>query len=292
MSARWYHLSQAIVCKASGKDARRYLNNRLSNDLRSLAYPESVVAAALTAQGKAQGLYTVFATPEEAFLLVCDGGSRQPLFAALGKFIVADRVSLEDVSSAWILVHALTSEEQARAIASECSSASLYMKASRRLGEPGFDLVLQTNSIHESLRVIEARLGPAMTSSEYTITRLRQGQPAFPDEINEGVILTECGMREAVSFSKGCYVGQEVIERSDAIGKLPRTLERVVLSGTSVAQSASLTNARGESIGKLVSAAVDAASATTYAFAMLRTGVYSEGEQVSCDGAQGYVKKV
>lgn len=292
MSARWYHLSQAIVCRASGKDARRYLNNRLSNDLRSLAYPDSVVAAALTAQGKTQGLYTVFATPEDGFLLACDGGVRQALFAALGKFIVADRVSLEDVSSAWILVHAIVSEEESRSIAHECGGEQIYMRASRRLGEAGFDLLLPTNSAEGSLAAITSKLGSPMTPSEYALQRLQRGQPVFPDEVNEGVILTECGMRDAVSFSKGCYVGQEVIERSDAIGKLPRTLERIVLEGALATQSVSVTNARGETIGKLVSALVDEKTSTTYGFAMLRSGACSDNESISCDGIQGYIKRV
>jgi len=251
-----------------------------------------VLAAALTAQGKTQGLYSVFATPEDAFLLVCDGGVRQALFAALGKFIVADRVSLEDVSSGWILVHAIVSEEEARSIAHERAGQQIYMRASRRLGEPGFDLLLPTSSAQESLAMITAKLGSPITPFEYELQRLQRGQPVFPDEVNEGIILTECGMRDAVSFSKGCYVGQEVIERSDAIGKLPRTLERIVLEGVLAAQGASVTNARGELIGKLVSAIVDEKSGATYGFAMLRTGVYSENEPISCDGIQGYVKKV
>jgi folate-binding protein YgfZ len=292
MSARWYPLSQAVVCKASGKDARRYLNNRLSNDLRSLAYPGSALAAALTAQGKVQGLYTVFATRDEAFLLACDGGARQALFAALGKFIVADRVSLEDVSNAWAFVHLIASEEEARSLAQLFGSESVYMRLSRRLGESGFDLLLPSPSIEETLRVVGDRLGTPMTSADYQLTRLRQGQPTFPDEINEGVVLTECGTRDAVSFTKGCYVGQEVIERSDAIGKLPRTLERVVLSGTHTTLGAPIANARGETIGKIASYAADETSATTYAFALLRTGVYSAGEQIACEGLQGYITKI
>jgi folate-binding protein YgfZ len=292
MSARWFHLSHAIVCKASGKDARRYLNNRLSNDLRSLAYPDTRLAAALTAQGKVQGLYTVFATPDEAFLLACDGGVRQALFATLGKFIVADRVSLEDVSGLWVLIHAVTNEDDARVIAQACGAESVYLRGSRRLGEPGFDILLPSQSIEETVRVLGERLGSPMSVADYQLARLRQGQPTFPDEINENVILTEFGMRDAVSFTKGCYVGQEVIERSDAIGKVPRTLERVVLSGTGAVAGASIVNARGETIGKIVSSVVDEASTTTYAFALLRTGVYSADEQVSCEGVQGYVKNI
>lgn len=292
MSSRWYHLAQAVVCKASGKDARRYLNNRLSNDLRSLLYPDTCLAAALTAQGKVQGLYTVFATPDDAFLLACDGGVRQSLFATLGKFIVADRVSLEDVSGSWAFIHVVTSEQDARELAQLCGSESVYLRHSSRLGAPGCDLLVPTQSLDDTLGILSDRLGSPMTSTEYQLMRLQRGAPTFPDEINENVILTECGMRDAVSFTKGCYVGQEVIERSDAIGKVPRTLERIVISGVQVTLGATITNAQGETIGKIVSSATDEASATTYAFALLRTGVYSADEQISSEGLHGYIKKI
>jgi folate-binding protein YgfZ len=291
MSARWYHLSQAVVCKASGKDARRYLNNRLSNDLRSLSYPNTCLAAALTAQGKVQGLYTVFATPDDAFLLACDGGVRQSLFATLGKFIVADRVSLEDVYESWAFIHVVTSEQDARELAQLCGSENVYLRHSHRLGEPGCDLLVPSQLIDDTLRILSDKLGAPMTLDAYQLMRLQQGSPTFPDEINENVILTECGMRDAVSFTKGCYVGQEVIERSDAIGKVPRTLERIVISATQVTLGAPVVNARGETIGKIVSSATDEASATTYTFALLRTGVYSADEQISSEGAKGYIKK-
>ena len=290
MSGLWYHFPHAVVCRASGKDARRYLNNRLSNDLRTLSHPESTIAAALTAQGKVQGLYTVFVTKDDAFLLVCDGGARQALFAALGKFIVADRVSLEDLSSSWILIHTLAREDQVDALVREFEPGSVFIRRCQRLAGGGCDILISTKCPEESLRVIETRLGSPLSTEEYRFQRISRGRPSFPEEIHEGVILTECGMRDAVSFAKGCYVGQEVIERSDAIGKLPRTLERVAFSGVQIPEGASIVNAHGESIGKVVSVALDGKNSTACAFAMLRTGVYSVGDSIQCEGVQGRVQ--
>ena len=74
MSRKWIHLEDAVVLRVSGKDARRYLNNRLSNDLRSAKPGDVVRAAALTPQGRVEGLFSVFIENEEVFLLVCVGG--------------------------------------------------------------------------------------------------------------------------------------------------------------------------------------------------------------------------
>jgi folate-binding Fe-S cluster repair protein YgfZ len=97
-------------------------------------------------------------------------------------------------------------------------------------------------------------------------------------------------MREAVSFSKGCYVGQEVLERSDAIGKLPRALERVVFQGTDpLEQGSAVSDAQGASIGKIVSSMKSPSSGQIYAFALLRSGTYSAGDRVTCADAVGEV---
>ena len=161
---------------------------------------------------------------------------------------------------------------------------------SRRLSETGSDcLVLGVASerVSEELR---ARCGDPLSSDEYRLCRIKQGVPVFPDEANSDTILTEAGLYSAVSFSKGCYVGQEVIERSDAIGKLPRTLELIRLNGaSSIEPGTSVVNGSGEAIGKVVSSAVDGAEGATFLFALLRSGKYGSAEPVECAGLTGAI---
>lgn len=289
MSARWYHLSDAVCMKASGKDARRYLNNRLSNDLRSLAVGESTLAAALTAQGKVECLCTVFVDAQDSFYLVADGGKRQAIFASLGRFIVADRVSIEDVSATTFFVHiAAPLEVVSRAL--EGLSGTWFTRVSNRIGTEGVDLLFVNVEGAAVSEALQRSFGEALAPEAYNLLRCSQGYPVFPDEINERVILTECGMRSAVSFSKGCYVGQEVIERSDAIGKLPRTLVRIRFSGLGeLSADTPVLAATGESIGKIVTAASDTLAACTYVFALLKSGSYSIGNTVSAGGVSGEI---
>ena len=61
--------------------------------------------------------------------------------------------------------------------------------------------------------------------------RIARGIPASPGELNDGYNPFECGLRESISFSKGCYIGQEVIARLDTYGKIRRHLTRVVSPG-------------------------------------------------------------
>jgi folate-binding protein YgfZ len=289
MSAHWYHLSDAVSFKVSGKDARRYLNNRLSNDLRSLAQGESTLAAALTAQGRVECLCSVFVGAQDVFYLVADGGNRQAIFASLGRFIVADRVSIEDISAVSLFAH-ITASTDAVSHALGDAGEACFMRPCNRIGAEGVDVLLVNPQGTAASERLQLAFGAPLSRDEYTLLRCSQGSPVFPDEVNDRVILTECGMRSAVSFSKGCYVGQEVIERSDAIGKLPRTLVRMRFAGVgNLPAETSIVSSAGESLGKVVTAAPDTSAARIYVFALLKSGSYSIGSTVSAGGFSGEI---
>ncbi len=290
MSLDWHILPSAIVLKVSGKDARRYLNSRLSNDLRAAQPGDAVRAAALTAQGRVEGLFTVFVQPSDTFYLACDAGPREEVVAALKRFIVADRVAVEDLSSQASLVHIAAETSQAAALLQSVGGELLGAAACARVSEKGSDCLLLGASHQQLSDSLRAQLREPLSSDEYRLRRLKYGLPVFPDEVNGETILTEAGLYEAVSFTKGCYVGQEVLERSDAIGKLPRALELIRLSGTTAPQpGTAITSSSGEAFGKTVSAAVDAAQGATFLFALLRTGKYGVGDKVGCAGMEGEI---
>jgi folate-binding protein YgfZ len=123
--------------------------------------------------------------------------------------------------------------------------------------------------------------GEQMDKATYDLNRFAEGFVQFPDEVDDSIILTEAGLRDAVSFTKGCYVGQEVIERSDAIGRLPRTMERVVFKGEGeIAPDARIDSAGGHPLGKVVSVFPDATTGNCRAFCLLKSGACVAGDSV------------
>lgn len=290
MSLDWHILPSAIVLKVSGKDARRYLNSRLSNDLRAAQPGDAVRAAALTAQGRVEGLFTVFVQPSDTFYLACDAGPREEVVAAFKRFIVADRVTVEDLSAQACLVHIAAEKSHIAALLQSARGELLGAAPCARVGETGSDCLLLGASHQQVADALRAQLGEPLSSDEYRLRRFKHGLPVFPDEVNGETILTEAGLYDAASFTKGCYVGQEVLERSDAIGKLPRALELIRLSGaTPPAPGSAVTSSAGDVLGKAVSAAVDEAQAATFLFALLRTGKYGVGDKVACAGMEGEI---
>ncbi|MEY4669230.1 MAG: hypothetical protein RL518_1929 [Pseudomonadota bacterium] len=281
----WYLQPAPVVFKVTGKDARRYLNNRLSHDLRNVSAGASLAAGALSPQGRVEGVYTVYVDGDDLFYLVSDGGDRQPLFAALGRYIVADRVSIIDCSSECLVGHRTdaTSLEFGEGVV-------CYTHSRRRLGEDGEDLLIISNNPSDIRAKLGARLGTPLSTAEYDLKRFADGFAQYPNEINESMILTEAGLRDAVSFQKGCYVGQEVIERSDAIGKLPRHLERIVLEGAEeIPVHASVIGRDAKPIGKVISSIADTDHKRMCVFALLKTGSYTAHDQVQCEGRIGRI---
>ena len=95
---RYFQVTDAIILSVSGRDARRYLNSRLTNNIKTLADGEVVSAGLLTPQGKTKAVFQVLSLGQDQFFLICDGGDRAKVMAATRQFIVADRVVVEDQS--------------------------------------------------------------------------------------------------------------------------------------------------------------------------------------------------
>jgi folate-binding protein YgfZ len=284
MSIPWIHLESAACFMVSGKDARRYLHNRLSNDIRGLAVGQALEAAALSAQGRVEGFFSLRCLAEDRFVLVCDGGDSESLQAALGKFIVADRVNLENITNSVAVLHIGLDQTRLEELGIYSPEQCVSVVPCRRIAQAGTHVLVKREELPAVAKRFQALCGESITADEYHRLRWNAAVPVYPTELSSDVILTECGMREAVSFTKGCYVGQEVLERSDAVGRLPRTLERLVLSGnTAVAPGVSIETSEGVSVGKVVSSFVDNERAETCVFALLKTGKYTRGDAVRCE---------
>jgi folate-binding protein YgfZ len=221
--------------------------------------------------------------------MLADGGDAAQLRATIAKFIVADRVVVEELVPAACVIHISADSIKVGGIPVPESDIICEIPR-RRVAQSGVDIVIPDAARLRVSTLCQEHFGAPLSDAEYYHLRWEQCVPVFPDELNDQVILTECGMREAVSFSKGCYVGQEVLERSDAIGKLPRALERVVFQGTDpLEQGSAVSDAQGASIGKIVSSMKSPSSGQIYAFALLRSGTYSAGDRVTCADAVGEV---
>lgn len=276
---------RSTVLSLTGRDAERYLQARLTNDLRLLSPGHFCEAAALTPQGRTEAFCAVLKRSAQDFLLLCESDRRDELYSAIKRFLVAERVEIKDVSSDFSATHVFCSDTaklQELAVIPHLDRTApldevrerdgVYAFPRRRTTEQGWDIVAPLSRSPEIQSTLTAAGLAERTADEQLLLRLRAGIPSFPEEINADRLFSESGLMHAVSFTKGCYTGQEVVAKIDALGKTPRVLRRLRIEGTApVTPGTSVENGSGgPKIGTVLSAAVDPAEQCTWCFCDLK----------------------
>ena len=82
-----YQLQDPLILEISGKDAKRYLNARLTNNIKDLAVGGSCIAGMLNPQGRTEGIFTVLHRNEGEYIAYCDGGEHQRILTALKRYM-------------------------------------------------------------------------------------------------------------------------------------------------------------------------------------------------------------
>lgn len=285
---KYWFFDQPVVLKVRGDDAPRYLNSRLTNDIRKLKHGATLLAAALTAQGRTEALFSVLHL-ENSYWIISDAGGRNKVYEAFRRFLVADRVEVIDESNNRDLLHLVLDSETKASISGLGELAipepgkfqildDSFAYSRKRGFSFGVDILLP-RAKRERLVAELAKLGAVEVGFEaQELARLKAGIPSFPQEIGEQYLFSESGLVEAVSYNKGCYVGQEVIEKVAAYGRLPFRLYRATVAGDGAVNSGQTIKDRaGAALGSVVSAAFDSGAQTWFLLVRLKAAEsYSE----------------
>jgi tRNA-modifying protein YgfZ len=203
-------LSPRALWRLTGPDAARYLNGQVTNDVPSLADGRACYAAVCTAKGRMEGDASIALHAGE-FYLDADLVLRESLGARLEKYLIADDAAFEDVSNLWSLSHVFGSNPPPAPEAG-------FVIAYARFGVPGHDVWIANRS--------PIIVGAIVEIDVLETLRLEQGIPRWGAELTANTLPPEAGphMLDAISYTKGCYVGQETIARLKSVGHVNRTL--------------------------------------------------------------------
>lgn len=201
-------LSPRAVWKFTGADRVRYLNGQVTHDVTQLRPGRALHAAVCNAKGKMEGDVWITAT-DDALWVDAPPELRETLGARLERYIIADDVTVEDLSDQVSGIHLLK----------EPATAARPPVHSTRFRLPGVDFW---------------KLGPLDTSWPLApgklveTLRIQQGVPSWGREMTAQMLPPEAGLdRDAISYSKGCYIGQEVIARIKSKGHVNKKLARI-----------------------------------------------------------------
>ncbi len=235
----------------TGADRARFLHGQVTNDIKRLRSGEGCYAALVTAKGKMQSDLNVFCLADE-LLLDFEPGLTKSVAERLEKYIVSDDVQAVDVAPHYGLLSAqgMNAEAALRnlgifpeipaaafdsAKVSDATLGEIYLMNHPRLGTGGFDLFVPSNSIaavaDKLIAAAKSTNGGACGWKAFEIARVEAGIPRFGQDMDESNIPLECGIEQlAVSYNKGCYIGQEVINRIHSVGHVNKELRGLRLA--------------------------------------------------------------
>lgn len=254
----------------SGADRRTLLQGLLTNDIEALGPGSGCYAAWLTPQGRMIADLTVLELGDRMLLLV-PAARRDAVVAQIDASIFSEDVTFEDDAGLYEHLgvdgpHA--GDALARTFAAgSLASLPLYgsTAASFRggtiltartdwLGISGFDLLVEVQAAAALGDALAAAGAPVADPAVAEIVRVESGRPRFGPDMDEHTIPLEAGIEDrAISFTKGCYVGQEIIIRvlHRGGGRVARKLVGLTLDGH--AQPGTAVLASGRETGRLTS---------------------------------------
>ena len=226
--------------RASGEDCKRLLHAMTSNHVEQLAPGQGCYAFFLNANGRILSDVNILAAPD-SLLLDVEPNSRDFVLAHLDKFIIADDVTLSDETTQWTTL-AVEGPDAADILAAaeipvpsaELDSlpwaGRLVVKASYT-GQPGYWILvspLDAPIVREALLLAGAA---EITFNQADSTRIIQGKPRYGVDFGEAHLVQETQLMHAVHFQKGCYLGQEIVERVRSRGQVHRRLVALRITG-------------------------------------------------------------
>jgi tRNA-modifying protein YgfZ len=249
----------------SGPDAVEYLQGQCSQDVATLAEGSTADALLLSPQGKVDAAIRVTRAAADAFLIDTDAGFGEVAQARLLRFRLRVKVDIEPVP--WVCLAIRGPESGSVPPASEPGVFRLPVEWT---GLSGFDLIGPAPSLPESVR-------PCGIGA-WEAARIEAGVPVMGREVTENTIPAEAGLVErSVSFTKGCFTGQELVARLDARGtKVARRLCGIVVDDPErlAPVGATVHTTDGEhQVGQLTSVAWSPGLRTTVGLATLQRRV-------------------
>ncbi|QGG95504.1 CAF17-like 4Fe-4S cluster assembly/insertion protein YgfZ [Actinomarinicola tropica] len=261
------------VVHAEGEAAVDYLQGQLSQDVAALAVGSSAWTFVLQPQGKVDVWFRITRIGDAAFVLDCDPGWGEALLARLERFRL--RTAVTFTPREWSGV-AIRGREATR------PDGGLVVAVDRP-GERGWDVLGPDVAVPAGL----APCSPAALE----VLRIESGTPRMGAELDESTIPAEAGVVPAsVSFTKGCYTGQELVARIDSRGSTtPRRLVGVLLDDERVPATGAALNLGGDAVGTITSATAGGTHGGAVALAYLKRGVESPAPIV-VDGVEAPIR--
>jgi folate-binding protein YgfZ len=254
----------------SGKDRTRWANGMVTNNIRDLAPDRGVYSFILTPQGRNQGDLVIY-NRGDYLLATTDREQADAITAVLRRYIIMDKVEIEDISNklASLGIGGPQTLEVLSSIAIGIDIAALQRGqvvdtvwhdvgiSVVRIPHPqskAYEIWLAPENVEKLWDALTSAGAQPVGSDALEMYRIARCMPRYGVDLRERDLPQETGQEHALSFTKGCYIGQEIVERIRSRGNVHRTLIGLEVQGEPPPPGAKIL-ADGKEVGEITSAA-------------------------------------
>ena len=278
-------LSNRSRVELTGADRIQFLHSFCTADIKRLVAGDGCEAFLTNHQGRTVG-HVLVRVQANALLLDSAPGQAAAIIQHLNRFVISDRVEFRDLTAetAELLV---AGDDAERVLNKVCGAAlpgsfgqfalcslagkSVCVQRVDYAGSKSFVLTASAADLSAVMQTLESAGAVQCDPAAANAARLEGGVPLFGIDITDDNLPQEIGRdKQAISFTKGCYLGQETVARIDAMGHVNRLLVRVRFEAAEVPAPGLELAAGGKAVGKVTSATWSPRLASPLAFAMLR----------------------
>ena len=258
-------LSSRAKWRLSGADRVRYLNGQVTHDVRTAKATSTLHACVTNLKGKIEGDIFIHVLGD-SLILDAPEALRESLGMRLERYIIADDAVLEDITEDWKIWHCFGKMVQESANV-DLINAGYRIISSQRVGLPGSDL---WHPISESTPTLP---NSPMEAEDAECFRILQKAPISPNELNSETFPQEAGLeKETMSYTKGCYIGQEILSRIKTTGKMPREMIAWQSNSTQPIRNGASLFLAGKVIGTVTSQTLHPLSGNPVGLGFVRQG--------------------
>jgi folate-binding protein YgfZ len=292
--AAWIDLSGRGKIRASGEDRARLLHAMTTNHVQQLTPGKGCYAFFLSAQGRILSDVNLFCLPEY-LLLDTEPESLRRVYEHLDKFIIADDVTLEDVTehTATVNLEGPEAEQMLEFLKAPIPESEHGIEAwGDRLvarvtstGVDGFSIFVPADQKADLVTELESAGAIEADAETADVVRIECGKPRYGKDITDALIPQETQQMQALSFVKGCYVGQEIVERVRSRGHVNKVLAPMEIETEEDLDAGVKIVVGGKDVGEITSAAFSPSRNKVVALGIIRVEAL-DAKDLTANGAR------
>ena len=290
-------ISHLGLLQVTGRDKLSFLNGLLTNEVLKLGTGDGAHSALLNTKARVLADLYIYSRDEDLLIDTGDlGGIR--VKEILDRFIITEDVKIKDVASQYVhltLQGPEATDETKALLGSTPENKSLQHKMigpttvinRDRTGQTGYDMIIPNDEAEAVWQGLLLKGVTPVGQDALEILRLEAGYPRYGIDVDENIIILEAGFKDAISFTKGCYMGQEVVARATHIGRVNKNLVQFRSDTDLTPSRSSKFSSEGKEAGHVTSAAFSPSLKAVVGLGYAQRDFAREGTKLNVESGRG-----